>query len=201
MPELDNQLPIVCGDLIPSCSAISRCVQPRAASAKAIDTARLLRRSRDNERRACEIRLRAERKAGELLRERERAKGAAGNPGGRGAPIVRSHGTTAQKTLAELGISKDQSSKWQQLAAVPDDDDEPELPIEGSAAVAAAELPHSCAEVKPKQETREAAAQLAGFGSREEYRRAKTVVERGTPELVAKMDRPPFLRERFFGHD
>ncbi len=53
-------------------------------------------------------RLRAERKAGELLREREKAKGAAGNPGGRGAPIVRSTGTTTHSppTLRDLGISK-----------------------------------------------------------------------------------------------
>jgi hypothetical protein len=72
------------------------------------------------ERQCCEIRLRAERKAGELLRDMEKAKGATGNPGGRGAPIVRSQSTTAQPTLAELGISRDQSSKWQRLADVPE---------------------------------------------------------------------------------
>jgi hypothetical protein len=70
-----------------------------------------------NERLACEIRLRAERKAGRLRAEMEKAK--AGRP-----PQNRSHDTTdfrGTKTLRELGISKDQSSKWQQLADVPDE--------------------------------------------------------------------------------
>jgi hypothetical protein len=49
------------------------------------------------ERRACEIRLRAERKAGQLLRGMEKAKGAA-QPG-----------------------SKQQSSDWQKLGAMPED--------------------------------------------------------------------------------
>src|SRR5687767_14995064 len=59
--------------------------------------------------RAIEIRLGAEKKAGRLLSQRQMAKGAAGNPGGRGAPVVQSHDTTTQ-TLEEIGISKDQSS-------------------------------------------------------------------------------------------
>jgi DNA N-6-adenine-methyltransferase (Dam) len=68
------------------------------------------------------IRLRAERRAGELLAEMQKAKGAAGNPGGRGAKIVRSPDATAQSPkLSDLGISKTQSSRWQQLAKLPDD--------------------------------------------------------------------------------
>src|SRR4051794_19587227 len=55
------------------------------------------------EQRCCDMRLRAERKAGELLKRMEKAKGARGNPGGRGARIVRSRDTTTQ-TLAKLGI-------------------------------------------------------------------------------------------------
>ena len=47
----------------------------------------------------------------------EKAKGARGNPGGRGARIVSSRDTRAQKTLKEMGISYDQSSKFQKLAA------------------------------------------------------------------------------------
>ena len=62
----------------------------------------------DAERRACEIRLRAERKAGKLLATTEE------NPGDH-----RSHGATDDlRTLSDLGVSKSQSSKWQQLAAV-----------------------------------------------------------------------------------
>ena len=64
------------------------------------------------ERRACEIRLRAERKAGTLLAEREKAKS--------GPPIRnRSIDTTDYRgapTLRDLGISKQQSSDWQRLA-------------------------------------------------------------------------------------
>jgi hypothetical protein len=66
------------------------------------------------ERLCCEIRLRAERKAGELLRQMEKAKGAAGNQ--YTGPVERNDGS---KTLSELGISRDQSSRWQKLAQVP----------------------------------------------------------------------------------
>jgi hypothetical protein len=54
-----------------------------------------------------------------VLRQIEKAKGAQGNPGGRGAPIVPSNRMTAQKTLSDLGITRNQSSQWQKLAAVP----------------------------------------------------------------------------------
>jgi Zn ribbon nucleic-acid-binding protein len=72
------------------------------------------------ERQAATIRLRAERRGGELLREMPKAKGAQGNPGGQGAKIVRLHDGTAQ-TLDDLGISKRQSSDWQKLAAIPEE--------------------------------------------------------------------------------
>jgi hypothetical protein len=58
----------------------------------------------------CEIRLRAERKAGGLLAKMEKAK-----PG----PIDRSGATTELPRLIDIGISRDQSSKWQRLAGVP----------------------------------------------------------------------------------
>lgn len=68
-----------------------------------------------------EIKLRAERQAGEMLAEREMNKGAEGNPGGRGAPIVRLHDETTQiPTLSDLGISKVQSHRWQVEADVPE---------------------------------------------------------------------------------
>ena len=83
----------------------------------------------ENERNACRIRLRAERRAGELIAEMEKAKGAAvPGIGKRGGTV--SNGATP---LAELGISRDQSSKWQKLAAV----SEPEF----EAALAGAEKP------------------------------------------------------------
>jgi hypothetical protein len=61
-----------------------------------------------SERLACDIRLRAERRAGALLREMDLKAGRPENgSGGRLLPI---------------GISKDQSSQWQKLAAVPKPD-------------------------------------------------------------------------------
>jgi hypothetical protein len=71
------------------------------------------------ERRCCEIRLRAERKAGILLRQMEKAKGAREPGSNRG--MTRSDAATASKTLGDLGITKDQSSQWQRLADVPED--------------------------------------------------------------------------------
>lgn len=74
------------------------------------------------ERRACEIRLRAERKAGELLARREKAKAAPGNQ--YTGPVERRDGS---KTLTDLGVTRDQSSRWQQLAKVPAEDFEAAL--------------------------------------------------------------------------
>jgi hypothetical protein len=68
----------------------------------------------ENERRACEIRLRAERKAGQLLKQMtERGERARGGEAGRRESVL--------TTLADLGVSRDQSSNWQKLADVPED--------------------------------------------------------------------------------
>jgi len=56
-----------------------------------------------------------------LLAEREKAKGAQGNPGGQGAKIVPSNDARAQ-TLSDLGVSYQQSSDWQKIAAIPEDE-------------------------------------------------------------------------------
>lgn len=93
---------------------------------KALALAAYVRQSKNVEAEVqlAEIRLRAERKAGELLREVEKPKG------GGDTSIPREHrysGNTGAKTLAEHGISRVQSSKWQQLAAVPDEVFEREL--------------------------------------------------------------------------
>jgi hypothetical protein len=60
-----------------------------------------------------------ERRCGELLEEKEKAKGAQGS--GSNQHQVRSHDETAP-TLADLGITKTQSSRWQKLAQVPADE-------------------------------------------------------------------------------
>ena len=63
------------------------------------------------EHQACDIRLRAERKAGQLLSDREMIKGIQLD-GPR-----RSLDTTTE-TLEQLGITKNQSSKWQNIANI-----------------------------------------------------------------------------------
>jgi hypothetical protein len=67
------------------------------------------------EMRAIEIRLRAERKAGELLSLRDKAKGAR-EPGTNRGTTPRPNGGAS--TLDELGISEKQSRQWQKLADV-----------------------------------------------------------------------------------
>lgn len=70
----------------------------------------------DAERKACEIRLRAERRAGELLRDMAETGQRASrqeNPGSISPDVI------CPPTLSDLGISLNQSSKWQKLASVP----------------------------------------------------------------------------------
>ncbi len=71
---------------------------------------RLPSKEQNAERRACEIRLRAERKAGQLLTKMPKAK--------LGPHGDQSSDTTDPPKLKELAISKDQSSQWQKLAAM-----------------------------------------------------------------------------------
>ena len=74
------------------------------------------------ERRACEIRLRAERKAGQLLTERDRTKGVRMS----GGSIVQPP-ENGPPTLADLGITGRQSMDWQRLAAVAEEEFEAAL--------------------------------------------------------------------------
>jgi hypothetical protein len=71
---------------------------------------------------ATEIRLRAERRAGELLREMEKNKGTRGQ--GRpkiGGSSTRPPNDTTSK-LSDLNINKSQSSRWQKLADLSEED-------------------------------------------------------------------------------
>lgn len=100
------------------------------------------------ERQACEIRLRAERRSGVLLKERDKAKGAAEPGTDRGA--TPSHAASASKPLAELGISHTQSSRWQKLAEVPEDEFEAIITAPGPKPTTAGIIA-AHAEPKPKQ--------------------------------------------------
>jgi hypothetical protein len=68
---------------------------------------------------AHQIRLRAERRAGQLLREMKES----GERTGKGQPKVMS----SAATLKDLGIIRDQSSKWQRLTDMPKADFEAAL--------------------------------------------------------------------------
>ena len=61
---------------------------------------------------AAEIRLRAERRAGELLRDTERAQG-------QRTDLVPQGNEVATPTLSELGVSRKESMTWQLIAKVP----------------------------------------------------------------------------------
>ena len=74
-------------------------------------------RNFDAEKRAAQIRIHAELKAGELLRAREKAKGSGSNQHKRQDRSRRT--TEAPKTLEEMGVSKDQSARWQRMAEDP----------------------------------------------------------------------------------
>jgi hypothetical protein len=68
-----------------------------------------------------EIKLRAERRAGELLRETERAAGSRKQLAGRNSSggTIRLPPEKTTPKLKDLGITKRQSANWQQLANVP----------------------------------------------------------------------------------
>jgi hypothetical protein len=69
------------------------------------------------ERDAAIARVRAERKCGELLRDMNLKERRESNLN----TSPKLSGTTSTKTLSEMGVTKDQSSKWQKLADVPEE--------------------------------------------------------------------------------
>ena len=101
---------------------------------------------------ATDIRLRAERKAGQLLAEmKENGEREAG-----GRPEKRSHDATV--SLNDLGISKTQSSRWQKLGALADGDFENRLVAAKKQAVSSVEATAAerAAEKKERRQEREA---------------------------------------------
>lgn len=69
---------------------------------------------------ATEIKVRAERRAGQMLADMPKANGTRVNGGNTGGPIVRPP-VNGEKTLADIGVTKSDSSRWQKLAAVSDE--------------------------------------------------------------------------------
>jgi hypothetical protein len=107
------------------CTAIAEChtvdeVKEIRDKARALEVYAQQALNREAERKACEIRIRAERKVGGMLRDMKQ-NGQRHSRGGDHAAM--SH----PPTLPELGISRDQCSQWQQLAAIPEDEFEETL--------------------------------------------------------------------------
>jgi hypothetical protein len=96
--------------------------------AKAIEVYSQQAMNVDAERQACEIRLRAERRCGQLLKERQKQHGARGT-GSNQYRVVETDDPTPP-TLTELHISKEQSSNWQKLADIPEEEFEQALKTE-----------------------------------------------------------------------
>ncbi|GIK83038.1 MAG: hypothetical protein BroJett024_41430 [Alphaproteobacteria bacterium] len=111
------------------CSAIAEChrideVKDLRDKAMALELYAKQARNTDAERKACEIRLRAERRTGELLKELARADKP--NPDGRNQHEVTSDGVTQPKlpspyaeALQSTGISRQTAHRYQALANVP----------------------------------------------------------------------------------
>lgn len=97
----------------------ARAIELYSRQAKNIDNERWAIEIR-NERWAIEIRIRAERRCGQLLAQRERPRG-------------NRHRASHDTTLKDLGISDDQSSRWQKLAAVPQNEFEASFVSPGKA--------------------------------------------------------------------
>lgn len=106
------------------CTAIQAChkvdeVKDIRDKAMALEAYARQAMNTDAERKACEIRLRAERKAGQMLSKKDKPKA-------NQHMSAKSHDASMQ-TLDDLGISKTQSKRWQKLASINDNDFESAL--------------------------------------------------------------------------
>jgi len=106
-------------------SEVVRVDEVQDIRSKAAALAAYARQAKDRELvdKATEIKLRAERRAGELLasmkaRGERRDRGRPAEDNSRSETTI-SEETEDKKTLEDLGLSKDQSSRWQALAALP----------------------------------------------------------------------------------
>jgi hypothetical protein len=117
------------------CTAIAEChrvdeVKDLRDKALALEVYARQAKNTDAERKACDIRIRAERRAGKLLKELAEAElRATKSHGGANIATVSPWATPVAQpqTLADLGVTRDQSSKWQKLAEIADKDFEQAL--------------------------------------------------------------------------
>ena len=118
------------------CSAIVAChsvdeAKEIRARAKALEAYARQALNTEAERKCGQIRLRAERKVGTLLREMTQ-NGTRARQGERKRKQTSDVARSEKKTVADLGLTYDQSSNWQQLADIPEQEFEDELSIPGT---------------------------------------------------------------------
>lgn len=115
--------------LLESARTLDEVGKIRAMAAAAAEYARAEKLGDEAIRHATEIRVRAARRAGEILAQMtEKAKGAA-EPGTRRG-TTRAPREDAPPTLAEIGVTKKESARFQAIAAVPRDEFEGALRTE-----------------------------------------------------------------------
>lgn len=99
------------------------------------------------ERQCALIRVRAERKCGQMLRDTEKAKGTVLDGKNSDGSVRASNQSRAEvKTLSDMGITYDQSSTWQKLAEVSEKEFEEAITLPGT-------KPSARHIIKPKDET------------------------------------------------
>jgi len=110
------------------CRAIAECeavdeVKDMRDKAMALEVYARQAQNLEAERTAQRIRVRAEKQCGQLLKDMPKAKGVQMNGRDEHGDFRVSSESTAEeaRTLTDLGITRDQSSQWQQLANVPDE--------------------------------------------------------------------------------
>jgi N6-adenosine-specific RNA methylase IME4 len=108
---------------------------------------------------ATEIRMRAERCCGELLREMAERKERDSGKGNRN-PTLKSHAVTSK--LSDLGVTKSQSSRWQQLAGL--DDDTFEARLKSASACAYDKIAHRFLKEQKIKRANESHAEIVEHG-------------------------------------
>jgi hypothetical protein len=128
---------------------------------------------------ATEIRLRAERRAGELLAQMEKNKGARQQGiGRRGKNAVDPNDRVPR--LSDLSITKDQSSRWQKLAALPAREFENKVTRATDTAVAVIDAP-------PRRKPKKRKSRLNGKPSDAEMSVVETCVRSVKSALLAAL--------------